>query len=647
MAIAELKERCAFHLARLVMLSETLCNRNCSMPAPDYYDYFGKKVPSLMPEIDREMYFIAHGGRWRVKKTQRMVGNGLPFHFKEAVRLIWPEIAQHRWFDLFVEEWLTHDYVGVLGPKNSGKSLNATICHLVDYYAHPMSTTVLICSTTKERLEDRIWGEIKKFHRLAQSRWPSCPGHLIEGRQRIVSDDRDQASEGRDFRNGMIGVPCKRGDKFVGIADFQGIKNKRVRLCGDELAALPKTFIDAIATLDTQGDFKVTGMGNPAQTTDALGILCEPHVSIGGWDGGIDQTPKTKTWKTRFEGGICIQFPGSDSPNMESKIGDPAPYPFLMTREVMERDAQTWGKDDWHYTMFDEGRMPHGQGSRRVITRQICLKNKALEEPVWLNSNLTYITGLDAAYRSVGGDRCVLMRLAFGPESYAPDGGKILESIINQEPDEDKHKIILAVMDTIVIPIAASDMESPEDQIVMFTKKKHEDWNLGPESLYYDAGMRTSLVTAFSRVWSPKVNSIDFGGKPSERPVSRDIDITCRDYYANFVTELWYSTRLAIEAGQIRGMPDELVQEGCAREWTNVGANKIKVETKDDMKLKCGRSPDLYDCFACGLEGARQKGFVISRLSSGEALEKDNRWKRELLRKAIEARVSHELIYNV
>lgn len=616
------------------------------MAASDYYDYFGKGIPKIMPDIEREIYFIHNGGRWKLPKTKRVVGNGLAFHFKTAIKLLWPEVKQHRWFDLFVDEWLTHDYVGVIGPRNSGKSLNATVCHLLDYYAFPVSTTTLVCSTTKERLEDRIWGEMKKYHRIAKMNWPDCPGHLIEGRQRIVTDDRDEASEGRDFRNGLLGVPCRRGDKFVGVADFQGIKNKRVRLCGDELAALPKSFIDAIATMDTQGEFKVTGMGNPAQTTDALGILCEPHVTIGGWEGGIDQTPKTKTWKTRFEGGICIQYPGSDSPNMEVPIGQPPPYPFLMTREILERDAQTWGKDDWHYTMFDEGRMPHGQGSRRVITRQLCLKQHAMEEPVWLNSNLTYITALDAAYRAVGGDRCVLMRLAFGQESYAPDGQKLVESFVSQKDDNPEHKTILAVLDTIVIPIAGNELEAPEDQIVMFVRKKHGEWNLGPDALYYDAGMRTSLVTAFARLWSPKVNSIDFGGKASERPVSRDIDITCRDYYANYVTELWYSTRLAIEAGQVRGMSEDLVSEGCAREWTNVGANKIKVETKDDMKLKSGRSPDLYDTFACGLEGARQKGFVISRLGNPEVDERSHAWKRELLRRAVALRVAHDLNYS-
>lgn len=620
------------------------------MASSDYYRYYGAQVPRTLEPLAREIYFIRKGGRWKTPKG-KWIGKSLLFHFLEAIKITWPDVVMHRWFTLFVEEWLSHKFIGVIGPKNSGKSFDATICHLMDYYCFPECTTVLVCSTTKERLEDRIWGEIKKYHRDARARHGDLiPGHLIEGRQRIVTDDRDEASEGRDFRNGLIGVPCKKGDKYVGISDFQGIKNKRVRLCGDELAALPRTFVDAIATLDIQGDQKVTGMGNPAQTTDALGLICEPHVSLGGWEGGIDQTPKTKTWKTRFEDGVCIQFPGSDSPNMdettEQEVARGGPkYPFLMSRDQLDKDAKTWGKDDWHYTMFDEGRMPHGQGSRRVITRQLCLKHHALDQPSWLNTNLTYITALDAAYRAVGGDRCVLMRLAFGMESSVLDATKLVESFVNQTPDDTTHRVILALLDTIVIPIKASEMEAPEDQIVMFVKQKHDFWNIGPENFFYDAGMRTSLVTAFARLWSPKVNSIDFGGKAPETQVSREINVSARDYYDRFVTYLWWSSRLAIEAGQMRGLSEDVVLEGCSREWKNVGSNKIAVETKDEMKLKTGRSPDLYDCLVTGLEGARQRGFVISRIANPDYIETDHRWKRELLRKAAEARQERQLNY--
>ncbi len=605
-----------------------------------------KKVPSRQKElyglywreqahpVSIELTMISKGGQWE-KTVGGIAGKGNLFHYKEAIRLIWPDIKQHRWFDLFLSNWLTHKYIGVMGPKSSGKSACAAIFHLVDYYAFPSCTTVLICSTTKERLEDRIWGDIKKFHGQAtrQFRWLS--GHLIEGRQRLVTDDRDDGDEaGRDFRNGMMGVPCKKGSQFVGVGDFQGIKNKRVRLCGDELGALPKTFIDAIATLDEQGDTKVTGMGNPAQTTDALGILCEPHVSIGGWEGGIDQTPKTKVWRTRFEGGVCIQLPGSDSPNMDSPPDQPVPFPFLITRKQMEDDLKTWGKDDWHYTMFNEGRMPRGQGSRRIITRQLCLKHGAMEAPVWKNNNRTRVTALDAAYRSVGGDRCVFLTLEFGEEAEFDPGSAAVEAIISQtNPDREKRQI-MALLNVEIIPIKASDFESPEDQIVMFVRKQHELMDLPPDNHFYDAGMKTSLVQAFSRVWSPMVNSIDFGGKPSERQVSADIEVSCRDYYSKFVTELWYSVRLIIEAGQFRSMTEDVMLEGCAREWKTVGANKIEVETKEEMKLKTGRSPDLFDALVVAVEGARQKGFAIQRLKNKDTKEVDHRWKDEVREKS-------------
>lgn len=931
-------------------------------------DKYGVQWEATNPALWIEMCCIKKGGQWKTK-SGKIAGDGLFVHFKRAIAILWPEIKQHRWFDFILEHWLKHTYVGIIGPKNSGKTHCAAVFHLMDYYCFPSETTVLVCSTTKEMLENRIWGEIKKFHKLAVQRYSWIPGHLIEGRQRIVTDDRMEGEEGRDFRCGMMGIPLKKGNQFVGISDIIGIKNKRKRLCGDELqcvvgktlittpkglkridaikvgdcvssAASPndlvlkvfkrkvenlirlklsngkfllitenhkvftsfgwkkacevdegyyilsayeamcclwendptertsailqelpaskgsmqrmfgsfptskeickstflqsalsgemdaqvwrqgfqikgvikrvnevlqkpprtptktissthrfsmvdkgsfgliknnesqrhkttnkgrkrqwsnqtrkdayenvscwnlelrnkngkverkwlspgvqnrprvstnktgnrsrriqpqqsispverfqegfissgawvesveileqgnpefpkdsdgncyvynlhiekhpsyeaegvlvhnclvKAFIDGTANFIEPGaDCKVTGMGNPAETTDSLGVLCEPHVTLGGWEGGIDQTPKTKAWRTRFDNGICIQLPGSDSPNNDVPEEDEIPFPFLMTRDQMAKDAATWGKDDWHYTMFNEGRMPRGQGSRRIITRQLCLKNHALEEPIWLNSKRKYVTALDAAYRSVGGDRCVLMRLAFGPESNSDtdEGTKLVQSIVDQSLINPEERIILAILDTIIIPIKAGDFESPEDQITMFCKVQHEQWRIGPEDFFFDAGMRTSLVSSMAKLWSPQVNTIDFGGKPSERPVSSAIDVSCRDYYSKFVTELWYSSRLLIEAEQLRGLTESIMMEGCAREWKMVSGNKIEVETKAEMKVKTGQSPDLYDTLVIGIEGARRKGLVIRRLSTKEVAQQDTRWKKDLKDKA-------------
>lgn len=560
----------------------------------------------------------------------QLLGNGLFYHYKQAISILWPEVVWHKWNNLFLENYLKYRTIGVIGPASSGKTHSAAVCALIDYYPFQSETTVICCSTTKERLEDRIWGEIKALHRLARSRVSWIPGVLIEGRQRIITDQRSQFLEGRDFRNGLVGVPCKKGETYVGLGDFAGLKNKRVRLFGDELSLLPRVFVDAISNLDKNKDLKAVGLGNPKETTDALGLMCEPAAYLGGWDGGIDQTPDTKTWETRRPLGVCIQLVGTDSPNLDGKLGIP-----LITQEQIDRDVAFYGLDSQWFTMMNQGMMPKGQGSRRVITRQMCLKFGAMDEPNWLNTNQTKIGFLDAAYRGVGGDRCVFGELRFGLEALSADDGGLVTAIIDQRPDAPWRKQILALNDTLVVPIRATDDELPEDQIAKFVRAECEARGILPENFFFDVGMKSTLVGSFARLWSEKVQPIDCGGKASDRQVSSQITVLCKDYYSKFVSELWYSVRMIIEAGQFRGMTEDVMLEGCAREWTRVGANKIEVEPKEKMKLKTGRSPDLFDALSIGVEGARRRGFTIAALVNPRQ-RRDKRmpdWRDDLLKK--------------
>jgi hypothetical protein len=609
------------------------------------YDLYGLSWAEVLPPVYREMQMVQKGGQWKGSKGQT-IGNGLFFHFKELAKLIWgAEFIWHRWADFFLENWLKYKYVGVMGPKNSSKSCCAAVFHLLDYYCFPSCTTTIVCSTTKEDMEDRVWGEIKRYHRLAQNAYEWLPGHLIEGRMRLVTDDRDEAWEGRDFRNGFVGLPCKKGNTFVGLSSFVGRKNKRVRMLGDELQFLPASFLDATANLDGSGgrcDFKLTGMGNPSEITNSLGMLCEPSMEMGGWESGIDQQPKTKCWPTRINSdGICVQLPGSDSPNMDSPPESAPPFPFLITRKQLETDAARWGTDDWHYMMFDEGRMPRGQGSRRVITRQLCERGRAKDEPVWKDSNRIRIGSLDAAFRAVGGDRCVFTRAEFGVEAPVLVDAKDGSLLISQEIEAPSGRTIFAMIEQKIIPISAAEsrgaaltIEEAEDQIVKFVMAECQTHSIPPEHFGFDAGMKASLVAAFARLWSPKVVPIDFGGKPTERKVSREIELTCREYYFNFVTELWYSTRMVIDAGQFRGLTENVMLEGCKREFEKVAGNKIQVEPKDEMKKKTGESPDCFDSLVIAIEMARRLGFVIAKFESTPASEESAVWKREVMQKA-------------
>lgn len=592
-----------------------------SKELPDKVRY-GTKWPGLMSDIRIEMKCIQWGGTWD-KTHGRKGGEGLFFHYKRLQQLLHPEKVWHRWNDYLLRHFLEYRIIGVLGPASSGKTREAADFARMVYYCHSDCCTVICSSTEKETLEDRIWGEIKRYHKEAKQTYPVA-GHLIESRQRLVTDSREDGGDGRDFRNGMVGVPCKKGGSYVGLGAYSGRKNKIVVLICDEGQFMPKAYVDAISNLNKNTTFYCIVLGNPKETTDALGMICAPADEIGGWDSGIDQTPKTKSWKTNWDRGCCVQLVGSDSPNLDGKLGIP-----LITQAQIDADVKVYGRDSIQFTMMNEGRMPRGQGLRRVITRQMCVKFGAMKQPTWKGDKRISLFFLDAAYGAVGGDRCIGGELQFGLG-------------VNDDGDE-QH--LIALIDTMLIPVSVKENELPEDQIAKFVKNQCEIRGIGPENVFFDSTGRGSLVSSFARLWSPMVNGVEFGGKPTERQVSNEIQVTCREYYFNFVSELWYSVRHTIESGQFRGMTEDVMLEGSMREWGLVAGNKIQVEPKEKMKLKMGRSPDEFDALVAGVEGARRLGFVIQRLSIVRDRNSDQ-WKKDLKQRVDKMRERTQLNYS-
>jgi len=598
-----------------------MASRKVNLPRQEL---FNTTFEPLTPMFWIHIACIQAGGKWK-KPNGEYAGMGNFYHYKEAQKILWPEKQWHKWNDLLLENFLKHRIIGVIGPASSGKTRESSDFALISYYAFSDCITILVSSTEREMLEMRVWGEMKKAHKLAVQRMDGLPGNLVESRLRLVTDDRFENSEGRDFRNGVTGIPCKKGGQFVGMGSYVGIKNKYVMLIADEGAFMPRAYVDAISNLNKNKEFKCIVMGNPKETTDALGVVCEPSAELGGWDGGIDQSPKTKVWQTRFNEGVCVQLVGSDCPNMDVPPDQEPPYPFLITRKAIEADVAFYGMDSIQYSMMNEGRMPRGQGLRRVITRAMCLKFGAMEPPIWKNDERTRIGFLDAAYGSVGGDRCVFGELQFG-----------------RDPND---REIIALIDTILVPVTTTSPELPEDQIALFVKAQCEGRHIKPEDMFFDSTGRGTLVGAFARLWSSAVGLVEFGGKPSERYVSDNIRVLCKDYYSKFVTELWYSVSLAIQSGQFRGMTEDVLMEGSMREWGFVGSNKIEVEPKDKMKLKSGRSPDLFDALAAGMEGARRRGFHIAKLSNVGGTSPDG-WRLDLAKRMERLAKRHALNYS-
>lgn len=531
-------------------------------------------------------------------------GAGLAHHYKALISALWPHWQWHRWSNLLIESFAEGWLSAVLGPASSGKTACGAVFALADYWTFPNKSTWIVSSTTLPALERRVWGEIKKRFREARARHPWLPGRVVDSRHMVTTETIETDDDIRDIRNGILCVACLQGSTFVGLGNYVGVKNERIRQLADELQFMPAAFVDTISNYAKNEDYKCIGFGNPKDRTDSLGKIAEPEAAMGGWD-GVPDSKKTQSWKTRFAHplrgpGRAIQLDGRDTPNNDFPRGT-NPYKFLIKAEDIESDEGIFGADSIQVAMMDYGRMPKDAQARRVISRKLCEGNHAFEQAVWDGSTpFTEIGCLDAAYSGVGGDRTPFLHLRMG---------KLVTGTM-----------ALAIMgNPIIVPVTDKGAE-PTDQIALFVKKLCEERNIPPEHLFYDGTGRSSLTSSFARLWSPFIVPIEFGGKPTNRPLGKTAD--CSKRFKKFVSELWFATADLISAGQLRQLPESVAEEGYLRAWDLFDGGFEDVEPKDEMKVRLGRSPDLYDSFVCGVEGARRLGFRILAPMSKEAIER-------------------------
>lgn len=563
---------------------------------------------------------------------QGNLGKGLEFHYDQMRRILWPRIDDHRWYRLILKTVIENKITTLMGPGSSGKT-NSCWIYLCEYLCHPDETCVLVSSTHINGLRLRVWGELTGLWQEAKDRFEWLPGNLLDSKIAITTDaliDGDyQDRTVRDMRKAIVGIPCIQGNKWVGLAKYQGIKQKRMRLIADEAAAMNISFLSSFANLNQNEDFRAIILGNPNDPLDPLGKAAEP---IDGWTTHLEPT-KTETWKTRFMNGVCVNLIGTDSPNFDYPEDQPDRYRYLVGRRKIKEVVAGFGKDSFEYYSQCVGCMRVGTLARRVITRDLCVKNHALEQDVnWLDGQLTKIYAVDAAY---GGDRCV---------GGWGEFGRNVEG-----------KTILKLYPPKIIPISPKGELTPEEQIAVFVKHDCKQLGIPPENMFHDSTGRGALGTMIAREWSAMTNPVEFGGSPTPRPVTLDMFIydekdrhrrlkRCDEHYSKFVTELWFSVHYAIAAGQIRGLTEDVMEEGCMREWNNVKNDKKELETKQDMKDRVGRSPDLMDWCSIVVEGARRRGFQISKMANEADGTESYEWMRDLSRQRKEFEKSQQLV---
>lgn len=567
---------------------------------------YGLDWPAGTDALELEFYCIRKGGRWQDAQGRKF-GKGLLFHYLAARRQAWPHRYCNRWTELIYSEILKNDITILMGAASTSKTSTATEFCLLDWWCFPEITAVIISSINIDKLDMSVFAELKMLFHAAKKLRPGLPGKILAHRRAITDnpemDDEDLSeAAARDFRSGLIARPCYVGGQAVGLGVFAGIKQKRVRFLCDELQFMAPTFLGVWPNMFSNPDVKIIGSGNPKHDPDdQLGIAAEPRE---GW-AAMPEPNKTTVWPTKYLNGACVNLVGLDSPNFDTPEGQPEPFSGLIGRKLFKRLEHDYGKDSPQYYTQGKGVMRLGLAHQRVITRQLCRDHHAHDAATWESTARTKIHALDPAYG--GGDRCVS---GWGEFGRSADGN-----------------VIFRINPPHVIKINLASQLSPEDQIAEAVARELSENQIPVQNSGYDSFGKGTVGFAFARKFGHVCPvPVDSGGRCTTRPVRADLLVPdehhpgqerlkrCNEHYSKFVTEMWFSVRYAIEADQVRELPEDVMSEGCWREYYTVAGDKIEVEPKDDMREKKGKSPDLFDWLAILIEMARRRGFLIQRL---------------------------------
>lgn len=522
------------------------------------------------------------------------------FHLKRLVDFLFtkegnPEVLDpvtwNNWLEQFLRVACDGDpsmdfegpptYLGVTGPASSGKTFGASLYGFMCWYACPHRTKAVIASTSIASAKNRIWADVVK---LANS----IPNELRYFDVLTSNPAMVKLKTG----NNKASIELIAGDDSQQEASGKvlGIKNDFFLLLVDESTEVSHAIYAAKDNLKMNPRFQMIFLGNAASHDDPHGKICEP---MDGWQSiNVD----TEMWRTTLPKGMALHFDGLKSPNMAVPEGQPVPFPRLITREkIGEAAQQEGGTETAGYQRFVRGFWSKTGTSDQIYTSNDIEINGGKEPPIWLDAPKR-LMGHDPAFASKG-DRPMVV---IGDLGITPD----------KVP-------ILAFVKAVIIAI--DDKEKTRRSFVMAEKVLEiaRANNVEVENIGVDAtGTGISYPDVIDELSEKHCWRISFGGAPSElllpsdAIISSDSEIKGIDLFSNHVSEIWYVGRIYLQKGQFRGISSELSSEMCKRLFSRTKGKKITVETKDDMRARGVRSPDIADAFFIMLALARERlGF--------------------------------------
>lgn len=493
---------------------------------------------------------------------------------------------------------------------NSGKSEALAYFAVAFFLIDPKNTMCIVTSKTVEIAQKKIWGSVRRaWNQLKMT--PDgkgvipekyLPGELTQKAITYI----DVTTGDQDPQRGLMLMPGEQSQYKKSADKYQGMKAPNLMVAADELATLSPAIVEtAISNLTKNANFKFIGAFNPETHYDASRRVAMPTK---GW-GSISE--KDFEWETEL--GYCIRFDGTRSPN----VLDPAePWTGLYNREDLKRDYEFYHGDKTagFWTMVRGFWPPMGIEDAIYSSQEIEMYRGEAPLPgqpkgfFWLQEPIR-LAGLDPAYRP-GGDAAALYFAQLGRAKLS--GGKHGEN--GPEVLLFCYGDPLGPLESPGFLILAEDVTKSQDkprQVAEALKRECERRSIRIENVGIDITGAASFGSLVRMVWGDGFLEVDFSQSPSDTPISDTDPRTAKERYADRPSELWYSGKYLLWTEQLKGISPELAQDMVNRSFEE-SHGKVKIESKETMKQRIGRSPDKGDgAFVC-LDVARQRHGLTS-----------------------------------
>lgn len=560
------------------------------LPNGNYKHKYGACYPSPMPEWWLELHL------WGERFDS---GLDPVEHLRRYFHLVHPDCAWHEWreqrFKSLTDDEFAHKSGGItirnvawVGSGAAGKTNDAGDFAFAWWLFDPANSTVILTSTAKGKIKQRVWPLIQGRYVEAKQIWEE---HRITGPHMLNSTMELQCVKG-DSKHAVFAQAVEPGELAQAIEKVKGVHCPRIMLVIDEAPGTPEALFHCIPNMQKGcTELVVLSIGNgPMTHLDCFSRVCTP---VGGW-GAV--SVDTDAWTTRavpefqLPKGRCLHFDGTKSPNVKARK---TIFPFLYTWENWQlAQANPEFQRTAAFYSQDRGFWPPEGFLKTVLTEEQIERGNARGSVLFAGPTIP-MGSLDSGF---GGDNCTLR---WGRRGKLADGRMAAQI---------EERIVIPILVDAVDPLTGKKIPA-EYQIAKIVMEGAEKRNVKPEDFGIEAtGTGRGAAAVLTQEWG-EIVWVESGGRPSEMPASEEDPRPAREVYDRRITELWFSVQAFVKGSQIGGLTDDDVIQFCARQYDFV-SKKYVLEKKEDLKPRLGRSPDDADALAIFIEVCRKHGMA-------------------------------------